>query len=244
VSRIAIIAAMPGELKPLVKGWKSVPTGQRFVYMWTQSAGSDEWVAVCAGMGADAATRAFAQAEAVGPLDAVLSIGWAGALREDASPGDFYIPNIVVNAQTGERVTLAVRAQPVVLVTAAQVADEAEKRRLAESYKATIVDMESATIVRLAQMRGLPVCCMKIVTDEITAKLPNLNPFINAMGQMEMGRFIGHVLLRPAYWPALMRLGKASGRGADHLASAILHFLIDDKPRDMHEINRTGNIPD
>jgi len=104
--------------------------------------------------------------------------------------------------------------------------------------------MESATIVRLAQMRGLPVCCMKIVTDEMAAKLPNLNPFINAMGQMEMVRFVGHVLLRPAYWPALIRLGKASGSGADYLASAILHFLIHEKPRDVHEINRTGNIPD
>ena len=244
MSRIAIIAAMPGELKPLVKGWKSVPTGQRFVYKWMMQAGDDEWVAVCAGMGADAATRAFAQAEASGPLDVVLSIGWAGALREDGYPGEFHIPSVVVNAQTGERVTLAVRAQPVVLVTTAHVADEAEKRRLAESYKGTIVDMESATIVRLAQMRGLPVCCMKIITDEMTAKLPNLNPFINAMGQMEMGRFIGHVLLRPAYWPALMRLGRASENGAKYLSSAVTHFLIHREPRDVHEINRTGNIPE
>jgi len=242
--RIAIIAAMPGELKPLVKGWKSVPTGQRFVYKWTARFDGNECVAVCAGMGADAATRAFAQAEATGPLDAVLSIGWAGALREDASPGDFYIPNIVVNAQTGERVTLAVRAQPVVLVTAAHVADEAEKRRLAESYKATIVDMESATIVRLAQMRGLPICCMKIVTDEMTAALPNLNPFINAMGQMEMGRFIGHVMLRPAYWPVLMRLGKASTAGADYLAGVVGNLLHCPTPVDWHEINRTGVVPD
>ena len=244
MSRIAIIAAMQGELKPLVKGWKRVPTGQRFVAKWTQDSGCDRWIAVCAGMGAEAATRAFAQAEMDGPVDMVLSIGWAGALRDEGYPGEFFIPNIVVNAQTGERFMLAEREKPVVLVTTAQVANEAEKRRLAETYGGMLVDMESATIARLAQMRGIPVCCMKIVTDGVTARLPNLNPFINAMGQMEMARFIGHVLLRPGYWPALMRMGRASSSGANYLSSVVLHFLIHDKQRNVYEINRTGAIPD
>lgn len=241
--RIGIIAALPGELKPLVKGWKRAPTQQRFVAKWTM-AGSDMWIAVCAGMGADAATRAFAQAETDGPLDTVLSIGWAGALREEVYPGEFLIPNNVVDAQTGERYVLAEREKPVVLVTTAQMANEAEKRRLAETYGGMLVDMESATIVRLAQMRGIPVCCMKIITDDVTAKLPNLNPFIDAMGQMKMTNLIGHVLLRPGYWPELIRLGRASASGANYLAAALLHFLIHDKPRDLYEIIRTGVIPD
>ena len=244
MSRIAIIAAMPGELKPLVKGWKSLPTGQRFVYKWTATFGDNECVAVCAGMGADAATRAFAQAEKDGPLDAVLSIGWVGALQNEGFPGEFFIPNIVVNAQTGERFTLAERDKPVVLVTTTHVANEAEKRRLAATYGGSVVDMESAAVARLAQMHGIPVCCMKVITDEVTAKLPDMNPYINAAGQMKMGGFIGHVLLRPKYWPALMRLGKSSAAGADYLASAVTHFLIHSAPRDIHEINRTGLVPD
>ncbi len=195
-------------------------------------------------MGAAAATRAFAQAEIDGPVDMVLSVGWAGALREEGYPGELLVPNIVVNAQTGERYTLAERERPVVLVTTAQVADETEKRRLAKSYGGMLVDMESATVARMAQMRGIPVCCMKIVTDEVTARLPNLNSFINSMGQMEMARFIGHVLLRPGHWLALIRMGRASASGANSLSSAILHLLKHDKQRNLHEINRTGTIPD
>ncbi len=242
--RIGIIAALPGELKPLVKGWKRVPTRQQFVYMWTKDAGCDTWIVVCGGMGTEAATRAFAQAEADGPLDMALSIGWAGALREEGYPGEFHIPNIVVNAQTGERFVLAEREKPDVLVTTAQVVNEAEKRRLAETYGGMLVDMESATIARLAQMRGIPFCCMKIITDDVSARLPNLNPFINAMGQMKMAKLIGYVLLRPGYWPGLIQLGRASANGANSLASTILHFLIHDKPRDLYEIIRTGAIPD
>jgi adenosylhomocysteine nucleosidase len=244
VSRIAIIAAMPGELKPLVKGWKSLPTGQRFVYKWTATFGDNECVAVCAGMGADAATRAFAQAEKDGPLDAVLSIGWVGALQNEGFPGEFFIPNIVVNAQTGERFTLAERDKPVVLVTTTHVANEAEKRRLAATYGGSVVDMESAAVARLAQMHGIPVCCMKITTDEVSARLPDLNPFIDRMGQMKMGRFIAHVLVRPKYWAALSRLGKASSAGADHIAGALPDLLARLTLQDFNELNRTGLIPD
>jgi len=242
--RIGIIAALPGELKPLVKGWKRALARKQFVNKWTMGAGCDTWIAACAGMGAEAASRAYAQAEADGPLDMVLSIGWAGALRDEGHPGEFHIPNIVVNAQTGERFTLAEREKPDVLVTTSQVANETEKRRLAETYGGMLVDMESATIARLAQMRGIPICCMKIITDDVSARLPNLNPFISAMGQMQMAKLIGYVLLRPGYWPGLIRLGRASANGANYLAYAVLHFLIHDKPRNLYEMIRTGAIPD
>ncbi len=60
--RIAIIAALPGELKPLVKGWQRVATNDRGVKKWMLSREADTWIAVCAGMGADAARRAYASA--------------------------------------------------------------------------------------------------------------------------------------------------------------------------------------
>jgi adenosylhomocysteine nucleosidase len=195
-------------------------------------------------MGTEAATRAFAQAEKDGSLDAVLSIGWVGALQEQGFPGEFFIPNVIVNAQTGERFALAQRDKPVVLVTTARVAGEAEKQRLAAAYNGAIVDMESATVARLAQMRGIPVCCMKVITDEVSAVLPDLNPFIDDLGQMEMGRFIGYVLLRPTYWRALMQLGKASSAAAEHLALALSHLLECSTVQDIREINRTGLVPD
>ena len=75
-------------------------------------------------------------------------------------------------------------------------------------------------------------------------KLPNLNPFIDAMGQIETMRLLGHTIFHPGYWPGLMRLGRASANGANYLSSAILHFLVHDKQRNVHEINRTGVIPD
>ena len=47
------------------------------------------------------------------------------------------------------------------LATSPKVADEAEKRRLASTYKADLVDMEAAAVARLAAMRGIPFYASK-----------------------------------------------------------------------------------
>ncbi len=241
--RIGIIAALPGELKPLVKGWKRMPVSQRMARKWLSGSGDDVYVAVCAGMGAVAATRAFAEAEADGPLNMVFSIGWAGALCEGTCAGEIMIPDLVVDAQTGERMALTPECRNCVLVTTARVAGESEKRRLAASYGGVLVDMESATVVRLAQMRGVPVCCIKVITDEVGVPLPDLNPYIDKMGQMKMMRFIGYVAFRPRHWKPLIALGKSSTLGATVLAS-VIYNLIFNPSLNIAEVNRTGSIQD
>ena len=55
MSKIAIIAALPGELKPLVRGWQRPEPN-----LWTGSIAGREAIAVAGGMGAEAATRARA----------------------------------------------------------------------------------------------------------------------------------------------------------------------------------------
>jgi adenosylhomocysteine nucleosidase len=245
MKRIAILAALPGELKPLVqrKNWHKAEVEKPGIEKWILRRYEIEWIAVCAGMGAEAATRAFAEAEAEGKLDGVLSIGWAGGLREEMHRGKFCIPNLVIDAQTGERFLLAERNKDSVLVTTAYIADAKEKRRLAETYGGSIVDMESATVVRLAEMRDIPVCCMKVVTDEAGARLPEMNAFIDSMGQMQTGKFVCYSALRPQYWPALARLGTASSKAAETLAGAVYNF-ISDETRSFRAVNKKGKIED
>src|SRR5450755_3290728 len=103
--RVGIIAAMPGELKPLVKGWKRIPTANG-THRWEMESSKGTWIAVCAGIGRDAATRAFAEAESGGPLRAVLSIGWAGSLTKSFSPGAVCNMAQVIDARTGEQFQL------------------------------------------------------------------------------------------------------------------------------------------
>ncbi len=224
--RIGIIAALPGELKPLVRGWDRLPVARGSgIEMWQRSAaaGGDEVIAVCAGMGASAARRAFTAAEFRGALDAALSVGWAGALTPACAAGVAFEVSSVADLQTGER--FEVSASGVRLVTAPHVAAAEEKVRLAQSYGASLVDMEAAVIARLAQMRGIPFRCFKAVSDGQDAQLPDLNPFIDVDGKLKMGKFLGHVALRPQYWGPLAELGRNSATAAKTLAKIVEAFL-------------------
>ncbi|HWG21961.1 MAG TPA: hypothetical protein VG225_15630 [Terracidiphilus sp.] len=225
MTRVAIISALPGELKPLVRGWPhSTRNGIDF---WAQRDSEEEWIAACAGAGQAAATRAFAALEEGGPIDLVFSIGWAGALSAEAAPGSVHNTAGVIDARTGERFVCDAGAGDLWLVTSARVADEAEKRRLAGTYKADLVDMEAAAIGRLAAMRGIPFYAIKGVSDAFDAKLPDFNRFISPEGRFQAGRFALYALLRPSYWPALARMGENSKKAAKGIAQTLLDFLDD-----------------
>jgi adenosylhomocysteine nucleosidase len=235
--RVGIIAAMPGELKPLVCGWPRKTTAGKHIQMWTQTTGNDEVIAVCGGMGARAALRSFAAIEASGPLDIVLSVGWAGALEKGKPAGECYVVSEIIDSQTGERFSLTAGNRKLRLVTTSRVADEAEKRRLWQTYGAVLVDMEAAAIARLAQMRSLPMCCFKAVSDEMEASLPDLNSFIDDGGQLRLLPFLIHVAMRPRYWGPLLRLGRTSTKAAKALAVVIAGFL---QTKNVEATNRTG----
>jgi adenosylhomocysteine nucleosidase len=102
VIRTAIVAAMPGELKPLVRGWRHGKRNR--VHLWRWRAGELEWVAACAGVGQNAAARALAEIERDGPVAQILSVGWAGALRKDLEPGEAYRVYGVVDLPTNTRI--------------------------------------------------------------------------------------------------------------------------------------------
>jgi len=223
MTRTAIIAALPGELKPLVRGWPhSTRDG---VHFWAQRNEEEEWIAACAGAGQAAATRAFAALEDGGPIDLVFSIGWAGALIPSAAAGTAHNMAGTIDMLTGDRFRCDAGAGELWLVTSPRVADEAEKLRLAEAYGAGLVDMEAAAVARLAAMRGIPFYCIKGVSDGLNDHLPDFNRFITAQGGFRLARFVLFALLRPWYWPGLMRMGENSRKASQSIAESLLEFL-------------------
>jgi len=223
--KIGIIAAMPGELKPLVHGWKPLRT-RNGEAAWIGNMDSTECVAVCAGMGQEAAERACAIASESAPLHALVSIGWAGALSCGVQPANAYIVNEVVDAATGERFATTssfASANPSLLklVTIDHVAHPAEKRRLAENYRAVLVDMEAATVARFARSRGIAFYCLKAVSDVAGEVLPDFSQYTDDQGQLRLPALLAHVAIRPRYWPGLARIGTNGRKGAVAIAAAL-----------------------
>lgn len=224
MKRIGIIAAMPGEVKFLVKGWQQEKLDGLDV--WRKKMGECEWVVTLAGAGQAAASRAVAAAEKSGPLDAMVSIGWVGALRKEFVAGRAYRVDGVVDIQTGERFRTAdaPMLEQIWMVTSPRVADVDEKKRLRETYAAGMVDMEAAAVARLSAIRSIPFYAVKAVSDGASDRLPDFNSFLDARGNFQLIRFILFVLPRPWLWPVLIRMGENSRRAsrslADHLRAS------------------------
>jgi adenosylhomocysteine nucleosidase len=236
--KIGLIAAIPGELKPLLHrigatAHTQVAAGRTLTVhtgvLLLGDAQTAQLYTCAAGMGAPQAAAAVgAVLQAAGSLDAWISCGWAGALTCGVKPPDVYVASEVIDSKTGERwptATPQTGPAPIRTLTLDHVATSGEKRKLAERYGAVLVDMEGATVARLAAAQQLPFYCIKAISDAYTDELPDFNPFITPQGTMRMPALIAHALLRPRYWAPLARMGQHSAQAsrllAEHLPACL-----------------------
>lgn len=219
-ARIAILAALPRELAPLVRDWP--------VHIASSREGSSIWecdraIAVCAGMGRERVAYALELAEGRGPMSSIVSVGYAGALRADIVRNTLYWPRNVIDAKTGDSYTC--EGGEGTLVTADHVLGQEEKPKMAERWDADLVDMEAAAVAQLAQVRGLPFRTLRVVSDELGDVLPDLNRFIDRRGGFRETAFAGHLAAHPWSIPRAIRLARYSAEGSRAMARALREVL-------------------
>jgi len=229
---LVIIAALPRELALLARDLSATRIGDSDgVLLQSATLGSNQGsvLLATAGMGAQRVALAVAAALAHGPINTLLSVGFAGACDPALNPGDVVEASLVIDSRSGERFQTDATLEWTpsgILVTSAQIAGIAEKRRLRETYNAAAVDMEAATVARLARAHGIPFGALKAISDEHDVDLTQLSKFANARGQFRTSAFALHTLLRPQQWRATTSLGRNSKSALHNLTSA-LHQLID-----------------
>lgn len=219
MSKIAIIAAMPGELNPLVRGWE-----ERGRNLWAGRVGNSDALAVAGGIGAAAARRAVERVCAEGNPDVLVSYGWAGALTCALKPREACAISEIVDDVSGERFPTA-SADGFRLITLDRVAQYGEKRALAEKHQAVLVDMEAATVARMSAERKIPFHCFKGISDGYLDRLPDFSRFIDGDGELRLPAFLAYVAVRPRYWGSLRRLGVNSRAAADALVEVMTKHL-------------------
>jgi adenosylhomocysteine nucleosidase len=206
----AVIAALPREIKQLVRGWQQHRLPGKITAYTTGSA-----VVVCAGMGPARATLAVQAALSLKPVTALISTGLAGACDSSLHVGDIIRAGVVIDASTGERFTDPLYRDR--LITTSVIANVHEKQRLYASYKASAVDMEAATVARLAQAHNLSFRAIKSISDESSFELQELAQFATPDGQFREAAFAAHSALRPKLWPKLFALAGNSKRAVQSL---------------------------
>lgn len=213
-AKVAIIAALPREIAGLVRGVRPDPElRKRRIHLYR----IDGSVVVAGGIGASRSALALDAALHNVEPSLIISTGLAGACSPEIHAGEVIEATTVVDAKTGERFPCATSGVERVLVTTEAIAGVREKARLHATYNAALVDMEAATVARLALARGLSFRAIKGISDAHDFEMESMNRFADARGHFRTGAFALHTALRPQNWSSAMRLGRESNRALARL---------------------------
>jgi len=229
--KIAIVAALERELHPLVRNWRRTTVeheGRQFRFYESSYA-----VVVCAGIGPAAGRRAAEAIIVRYAPEIVLSAGIAGALVPELKVGETIFPAAVVDTQDGSRRETAIRISPVgttalgrtIVASTTEIADLAQKERLAKSYGAHAVDMESAAVGRAAQAHNLPFLVIKSISDEYDFELPEIEKFIQN-SEFQTARFAFYVAMRPWRWLRVLRLARNTRIASENLCAWLRESVL------------------
>ena len=225
MSRIAIIAAMEREVRPLIRSWKArtkvrtLEHGGRRYRLFENG----EATLVCGGIGAEAARRATeAVIREVNPVR-VISVGFAGALDASLQVGHVFEPRTVINAADGVRTDVG--SGEGILVSSSTVAGKEQKIRFGKAYGASAVDMEAAAVAQGAQARGVEFGALKVISDVADFNLPAVDRFVAVDGRFQSVRFACHVALRPWLWGTTIALARNSAKASCALSEALISYL-------------------
>jgi len=214
---IAIIAAMPVELAPLLG---TIPP--------QQVEGIDVFelpraLVAVGGIGEKFARHAAEVAIEESQPRLLLSAGIVGALSPQLKVGDVGRIREVVDVATGVRYPTSGGGEWV-LATSQDVSDAAEKQGLLTKFGADVVDMEGAAVAQVAKERGLEFASIKSISDDAAFDMPPLNRFIEA-GKFDTRRFLIYIALHPRWWGALGKIKKNSEIATGNLCRAVEHLI-------------------
>lgn len=202
--KIAIVAALEREVRPLVKHWrvsKREHQGRELKFFE-----NDRAVLVCGGVGAEPARRATEAIIALCHPTLVQSVGFAGALDPSLKIGAIVEPQRVIDGSDGSSVETGGGGG--VLVSFVSVAGGEQKLKLAKAFGAQMVDMEAAAVARGAQARGIRFMAVKAISDECDFVMPPIAQFIGPDGQLQTARLLGFTVVRPWLWLKMIRLAR------------------------------------
>jgi adenosylhomocysteine nucleosidase len=197
------------------------------------------------GIGQESATeKAALFIEAVRP-DRILATGFAGGLEETAKCGEIFLAREVWEAPTpsglddAAAVARWLAPEPLVrvatravderrarvgrlLTVGEPVATPAAKRALREAFGAQALDMESSSILRVADRENVPTLCVRAILDEVDDALPfDFGKILTPEGRVRPLRAAAAIATHPGGLRDLEVLRRRAARAAASLASFV-----------------------
>ncbi len=209
------------------------------------------------GMGKDMALKGMAALLESRPVkpDCILSLGFAGALRDELKTGDLVLSQrlyaVGEDSPIESDASLLSLAKDVLdssdtrryaisdsLTVPRVVLDAEEKGRLAFSITSSVVNMEDYWVAQSSAMHGIPFLSVRAVLDTAEQSLPPFAARLEHNGALIRALRLGaNLTARPGYVPGLVKLAKQAGVAQRSLASFGVSFLSRIATIDGHTVH-------
>lgn len=223
--RVAVLAPMPSELKPL-RALASLERSEALgAGLFSGGLGRCDVVAAIAGVGLQAAARCTERLLDATAPDHLLVMGIAGAIGPDARVGGLVVPEYVEQLATGERFAPArlgdlprrgILASSDALLTSPEAARRLARRGI------VAIDMETAAVAAVCERRGCPWSVFRGLSDRADDGTTDsaVLGLLDADGRPNARAVARFVLARPHRTGQLVRLARGASTAARVAAQA------------------------
>lgn len=206
------VAAEPREFAGLLRFCRSVRK-QAWDVDWVRTAELNGRRVIMAanGAGGARAARVVERAAAMGPVAAVVSTGFCGALDPELGIGNVFVASMIESSSGRFQALSPGVPSPCasgVLASIDHVAGTAEEKRRLRAGGAAVVEMEAAGVAREAERRGLGFYCVRSVSDLAAESFANdFNRALRSDGHFDTIELLASAARRPrVLLPELIRL--------------------------------------
>lgn len=171
---------------------------------------SDNLLLFISGIGAENVSNAVSILES--KVSHLISWGTAGALSKSLKPGNLLLPDLILDktnlqfpTDTDFKNQLLKQLPNEQLVENGLLAEshtilKNQKEKLAFQIQSNAVacDMESATIAKLANKKGIPFNAIRFIADDVSTLIPrSVSESINKDGDFSILKFLGQIITHP-----------------------------------------------
>ncbi|HHT9157130.1 MAG TPA: phosphorylase family protein [Candidatus Tripitaka californicus] len=241
---LGLVFALPIEMAPLkaelvgarcnvpLQKWSPAPKEFYSGYL-----GGTPVVLTAAGIGPERAERATKGLLERFKIEAVLSVGYTGALRDGIRTGELVIVRNVLSRSPINQTPARYPCHPLLTELSQKVAEEngfkvhlgdiltvtepikrpEDKRQAGVLTGAVAVDMEGAGVATVAREARIPFMALKVILDEVDEELKGTG-LVDGEGRADFFKAFTYLLYNPWDIIYLLRLNRQAVRAASELA--------------------------
>ena len=221
--RIALLAPMGSELRPLLKRLSLHRTQAGKPAVYEGAHGDVDIVATTTSMGTVAAAAAAERVLDTGPVDRVVVVGIAGGVDPAFAIGDVFVPAVVVDGATGTEYTphpfgdLEPRGT---LSTSDEFITDAARLEQLAAAGVVAVDMETSAVAAVCERRGTPWSVFRAISDRAHEGDVEMLNMANPDGSPNAAGVLKYLVRHPLKLPFLFRLAQGATKAANAAADA------------------------